>query len=119
VIADGRSRRGRSAPPGMLFCDAPERQEAPFFGSARMPVPLDYVVAALVTLLVVVDPVGLTPAFLGITAGLPRAARRQVAIRACLIAFAIPTGAARPGDWPLRTPSISLAAFRHPGRLPS
>jgi len=42
-----------------------------------MPVPLDYVVAALVTLLVVVDPVGLTPAFLGVTAGLPRPARRH------------------------------------------
>ena len=82
-----------------------------------MPVPLDYVVAALVTLLVVVDPIGLTPAFLGITAGLPRHARRQVAIRACLIAFAILTGAALAGDWLLRTLSISLPAFRIAGGL--
>ena len=82
-----------------------------------MPVPLDYVVAALVTLLVVVDPIGLTPAFLGITAGLPRPARRQVAIRACLIAFAILTGAALAGDWLLRTLSISLPAFRIAGGL--
>ena len=63
-----------------------------------MSVPLDYVVAALVTLLVVVDPVGLTPAFLGVTAGLPRPARRQVALRACLIAFAILAGSALIGD---------------------
>jgi multiple antibiotic resistance protein len=34
--------------------------------------------------LVVVDPIGLAPTFLGITAGLPRATRRQVALRACL-----------------------------------
>ena len=82
-----------------------------------MPVPLDYVVAALVTLLVVVDPIGLTPAFLGITTGLPRPARRQVAIRACLIAFAILTGAALIGDWLLRMMSISLPAFRIAGGL--
>ena len=82
-----------------------------------MSVPLDYVVAALVTLLVVVDPVGLTPAFLGVTAGLPRPARRQVALRACLIAFAILAGAALAGDWLLRTLSISLPAFRIAGGL--
>src|SRR5947207_3466980 len=82
-----------------------------------MPVPLDYLVAALVTLLVVVDPIGLTPSFLGVTAGLPPAARRSVAIRACLIAFAILTGAALAGDWLLRTLSISLPAFRIAGGL--
>jgi multiple antibiotic resistance protein len=75
------------------------------------------VIAALVTLLVVVDPIGLTPAFLGITAGLPRPARRQVAIRACVIAFTILTGAALAGDWLLRTLSISLPAFRIAGGL--
>jgi multiple antibiotic resistance protein len=82
-----------------------------------MPVPLDYLVAALVTLLVVVDPIGLTPSFLGVTAGLPRAARRSVALRACLIAFVILTGAALAGDWLLRTLSISLPAFRIAGGL--
>jgi multiple antibiotic resistance protein len=82
-----------------------------------MPVPLDYLVAALVTLLVVVDPVGLTPSFLGVTAGLPPAARRSVALRACLIAFAILTGAELAGDWLLRTLSISLPAFRIAGGL--
>ena len=79
--------------------------------------PLDFLVSALVTLFVVVDPVGLTPAYLGITTGLPRAARRQVALRACLIAFAILTGAALIGDWLLRMMSISLPAFRIAGGL--
>jgi len=79
--------------------------------------PLDFLISALVTLLVVVDPLGLIPAFLGITAGLPPPARRSVAIRASLIAFAILTGAALVGDWLLRTLSISLPAFRIAGGL--
>jgi multiple antibiotic resistance protein len=79
--------------------------------------PVDFMVAALVTLFVVVDPVGLTPAFLGVTAGLPRLARRRVALRACLIAFAILTGTALVGDWLLRALSISLPAFRIAGGL--
>ena len=79
--------------------------------------PIDFLVAALVTLLVVVDPIGLTPAFLGVTAGLPRPARRRVALRACLIAFAILTGCALIGDWLLRMMSISLPAFRIAGGL--
>jgi multiple antibiotic resistance protein len=79
--------------------------------------PFDFMVSALVTLFVVVDPVGLTPAFLGVTGGLPRTARRQVALRACLVAFAILTGSALIGDWLLRTLSISLPAFRIAGGL--
>ena len=79
--------------------------------------PLDFLVSALVTLLVVVDPIGLAPAFLGVTAGLPRPRAAQVAMRACLIAFAILTGAALIGDWLLRTLSISLPAFRIAGGL--
>jgi multiple antibiotic resistance protein len=79
--------------------------------------PLDFLISALVTLLVVVDPIGLIPAFLGVTAGLPPTARRSVAVRACLIAFAILTGAALGGDWLLRTLSISLPAFRIAGGL--
>ena len=79
--------------------------------------PFDFLISALVTLLVIVDPIGLIPAFLGITAGLPPPARRSVAIRGCLIAFGILTGAALAGDWLLRTLSISLPAFRIAGGL--
>ncbi|MFY9894849.1 MAG: MarC family protein [Xanthobacteraceae bacterium] len=79
--------------------------------------PLDFAVSALLTLFVVVDPVGLTPTFLAITHGLPRAARRSVALRASLIAGAILIGTALIGDWLFRMLGISLAAFRIAGGL--
>jgi len=79
--------------------------------------PLDFAISALLTLFVVVDPVGLTPTFLAITHGLPRAARRSVAVRASLIAGAILIGTALIGDWLFRMLGISLAAFRIAGGL--
>jgi len=77
----------------------------------------DYAVAALLTLFVVVDPIGLAPTFLAVTDDLPRAARRSVALRASIIAGAILIGAALIGDWLLDTLKISLAAFRIAGGL--
>ena len=79
--------------------------------------PLDFAISALLTLFVVVDPVGLTPTFLAVTHGLPRAARRSVALRASLIAGAILIGTALIGDWLFRMLGISLAAFRIAGGL--
>ena len=79
--------------------------------------PLDFAISALLTLFVVVDPVGLTPTFLAITHGLPRAARRSVALRASLIAGAVLVGTALIGDWLFRMLGISLAAFRIAGGL--
>jgi multiple antibiotic resistance protein len=77
----------------------------------------DYAVSALLTLFVVVDPIGLTPTFLAVTDGLPRTARRLVAVRASIIAGAILAGSALIGDWLLQTLQISLAAFRIAGGL--
>jgi len=79
--------------------------------------PFDFAISALLTLFVVVDPVGLTPTFLAITHGLPRAARRSVALRASLIAGAVLVGTALIGDWLFRMLGISLAAFRIAGGL--
>lgn len=79
--------------------------------------PLDFVISALVTLLVVVDPVGLVPAFIAMTDGLPASARRQVAMRASIIAFCILVGSALVGDWLLRHLGIGLPAFRIAGGL--
>jgi multiple antibiotic resistance protein len=79
--------------------------------------PLDFAVSALVTLFVVVDPIGLAPTFLGITDGLPRRARRAVALRASIIAGAILIGTALLGDWLFRALGISLPAFRIAGGL--
>jgi multiple antibiotic resistance protein len=79
--------------------------------------PLDFLVSALVTLTVVVDPFGLVPSYIAVTHGLPARARRNVALRACLIAAAILAGSALIGDWLLRTLSIGLPAFRVAGGL--
>src|SRR5215212_11727362 len=79
--------------------------------------PLEFLISALVTLLVVVDPVGLVPSFLATTDGLPAKLRRKVALRACLIAGTILIGTALIGDWLLRQLGISLPAFRIAGGL--
>ncbi len=79
--------------------------------------PLEYLISTFVTLFVVVDPVGLVPTFLAITQGLPTAARRQIAVRASLLAAAILVGAAVIGDWLLARLGISLPAFRIAGGL--
>ncbi len=78
---------------------------------------LDFAVSALLTLVVVVDPVGLVPTFLAITHGLPRTARRSVALRASMIAGAVLIGTALLGEWLFRTLGISLSAFRIAGGL--
>ncbi|HVY58957.1 MAG TPA: MarC family protein [Xanthobacteraceae bacterium] len=79
--------------------------------------PLDQIVSAFVTLLVVVDPVGLVPTFLAVTEGLPSKSRRQVGLRASLIAGTILVGTAVIGDWLLRKLGITLHAFRIAGGL--
>ena len=79
--------------------------------------PLDFAISALVTLLVVVDPVGLAPTFVAVTEGLPDRARKSVALRAALIAGAILIGSVLIGDWLLRVLGISLPAFRIAGGL--
>jgi MarC family membrane protein len=79
--------------------------------------PLDFAITALVTLFVVVDPIGLAPTFLAVTEGLPRRARGDVAVRASLIAGAILIGTALIGDVLLRALGITLPAFRIAGGL--
>jgi multiple antibiotic resistance protein len=79
--------------------------------------PLDYCISALVTLLVVVDPIGLVPTFLAVTHGLPKDARKRIAVRATIIAAVILAGTALIGDWLLRQLGITLPAFRIAGGL--
>jgi MarC family membrane protein len=79
--------------------------------------PIDYLVSALVTLVVVVDPIGLVPTFLAVTHGLPQQARRRIAVRASIIAGAILAGTALLGDWLLHQLGITLPAFRIAGGL--
>jgi len=78
---------------------------------------LDFAISALVTLIVVVDPIGLAPTFLAVTHGLPEAAKRQVGIRASVIAAAILAGSALAGGWLLTRLGIGIPAFRIAGGL--
>jgi multiple antibiotic resistance protein len=77
----------------------------------------DFIISAFVTLLVVVDPIGLAPAFIGVTNGLVASERRSVAVRASLIAACILIGTALIGDPVLRWLGITLPAFQIAGGL--
>jgi multiple antibiotic resistance protein len=83
----------------------------------RFRMTLQFAISALLTLFVVVDPVALAPTFLVVTERMPRKSRRDVAVRASIIAGAILVGAALIGDWLLNTLAISLSAFRIAGGL--
>jgi len=78
---------------------------------------LDALLSAFVTLLLVVDPLGLVPTFVAVTDGLPARARRHVAVRASVIATVVLAGAALGGDWLFRMVGITLPAFRIAGGL--
>lgn len=77
----------------------------------------DFAITALLTLFVVVDPVGLAPAFLTVTDRLPAVARRSVAWRASVIAGLILIGTALIGERLFTALGITLAAFRIAGGL--
>lgn len=77
----------------------------------------ELVVNALTTMLVTLDPPGLAPIFLGLTVGMNRAERKQVALRGSIIAFAILATFAVFGAGILGLLGISIAAFRIAGGL--
>jgi multiple antibiotic resistance protein len=77
----------------------------------------EFITSTLVTLLVTLDPPGLAPIFLSLTAGMSAAERRQVAIRACIIAFCIMAFFGVAGDVVLNALGVSLPAFRIAGGL--
>jgi multiple antibiotic resistance protein len=77
----------------------------------------DYITSAVATLLVVADPIFLSALFLGITNGMTQAHRREVALRASVIAFSILLAAGLGGAKLLELLGISLSAFRIAGGL--
>ena len=79
--------------------------------------PLDFLKTALVTLFVTLDPPGLAPVFVGLTLGMSRAAKREVALRACMIAFCILAAFALAGRPALAALGIGIPAFRIAGGL--
>ncbi|WP_099867725.1 MarC family protein [Pararhizobium haloflavum] len=78
---------------------------------------LELLVNALVTILVTIDPPGLAPIFLGLTPGMSRAQRIQVAFRACLISGTILIVFALAGSAILSLFGITLGAFRIAGGM--
>jgi multiple antibiotic resistance protein len=77
----------------------------------------DYITSALATLLVVSDPVFMSALFLGLTANMTDAHRREVALRGSIIAFCILLVAGLGGAKLLALLGISLSAFRIAGGL--
>ena len=75
----------------------------------------DFLISAIVTLLVTLDPPGLAPIFVSLTHGMNSAERKRVAIRACIIAFFIMVFFAVGGAALLSALGISLSAFRISG----
>ena len=78
---------------------------------------VDYLTSALVTLLVVADPLLLSALFLALTHGMSDKERREVALRGPLIAFLILVAAGFGGAKLLELLGISLSAFRISGGL--
>jgi multiple antibiotic resistance protein len=77
----------------------------------------NYLLNAVITLFVTVDPIGLAPVFAAMTAGMTAAERRAVAFRATIVAAAVLVVFALFGDRLLVFLGISLAAFRIAGGL--
>ena len=78
---------------------------------------LDYLLNALVTLAVTIDPVGLAPIFLALSRGMTADQRRQTAIRASLTAICVLFAFAIAGEKLITFLGISLPAFRIAGGL--
>ncbi|MBA3517004.1 MAG: MarC family protein [Rhizobiales bacterium] len=74
-------------------------------------------ISAFVTLFVTIDPPGLAPLFLALTAGMSRSQRGQIALRASLIAFGILVLFAVAGTAILMIFGITIHSFRIAGGL--
>ena len=74
-----------------------------------------FLATAFVTLFVIIDPVGLAPLFIPLTAGMDARQRRAVAIRACVIAAGLLAIFALAGEKILTTIGITMPAFQISG----
>ncbi|MGY6635393.1 MAG: MarC family protein [Alkalilacustris sp.] len=76
-----------------------------------------FVIAAFVTLFVVVDPIGLAPIFVALTQGVGSAVRRGIALRACLVSVVLLAAFGLLGEEILGAIGISMPAFQIAGGL--
>ncbi len=77
----------------------------------------DYLLNALVTLLVTIDPLGLAPVFVVLTTGMAGSAKRQTAYRATAVAAGVLVAFALIGEPLIGFLGISLPAFKISGGL--
>lgn len=77
----------------------------------------NFLITTFVALFVVIDPIGLTPLFVALTAGMSPAKRRAIGIRACVIAMGILLVFSIFGDVILDFAGISMPAFRIAGGI--
>ncbi|MEO1066528.1 MAG: MarC family protein [Pseudomonadota bacterium] len=84
---------------------------------SRLTMPFEWLINAFATLFVIVDPIGLAPIFLVVTAGMSREDRAAVAWRAALVATGILVTFALVGNALLAALGITLSAFRIAGGL--
>ncbi len=77
----------------------------------------DFISSVLATLLVIIDPIFTSAIFLGLTQGMSKAQRDEVALRGSVIAFFLLLGAGVGGAKLLLLLGISLAALRIAGGL--
>jgi multiple antibiotic resistance protein len=78
---------------------------------------IDTLIASFVTLFVIIDPVGITPMFVSLTANDTAEARRRIAVRGTAIAAVILFAFALGGEPFLRALGIGLPAFRIAGGI--
>ena len=71
----------------------------------------------LITLWVVIDPIGTLPVFLAVTFGVTEAARRRIAVQAVLVAFAVLAGFILVGQLILEGLGIPLPSFQLAGGI--
>jgi MarC family membrane protein len=75
------------------------------------------IITAFVTLMVVIDPIGMTPMFVALTKGIDAKSRRAIALRACSIAVLLLTLFGLFGEAVLGFVGISMPAFRIAGGI--
>lgn len=78
---------------------------------------IDFFIQALITFLVVIDPVGTLAVFIALTEGTSKAYRRRMAIKGSLIAWAVLLLFAFGGQALLKNLGISIDAFRIAGGI--
>ena len=86
-------------------------------GGGLRPVTLVEAVTAFTALFVIIDPIGLAPIFVALTAGMTPRARRAIGARACLIAAGLLVAFALAGEAILTFLGISMPAFRIAGGI--